>query len=90
MLLDGDPKIFASLHKLEPYPDVELEKEECTNHVHRRMSTALCKLVEEEKAEGVTIWGRGKGKPNRNVIEKLTGYNGKAIRGNPVNLDATH
>ena len=70
------------------YGDVELQKEECINHVAKRLGTALRKLASSGKKHGVTLGGRGHGKLNQATILKLTAYYGKAVRANSNNLDA--
>ena len=53
MLGDGDSKAHKAVVVMEPYgPDVEIVKEECLNHVHKRMGTALLKLSKEKKLGG--------------------------------------
>ena len=42
---DGDSKSFKHLTNLCVYGDVELHKEECVNHVAKRLGTALHKLA---------------------------------------------
>lgn len=45
VLCDGDSKTFSKLNDDKPYGDeVEIQKEECVNHVSKRLSTALDKL----------------------------------------------
>ena len=34
------------------YGDTPIEKEECVNHVSKRLGTALCKLITESKKKG--------------------------------------
>ena len=59
---DGDAKTFKRLSEMEVYgPDVKLEKEECVNHVAKRMKTALLKLATEGKKRGVVLGGQGHG-----------------------------
>ena len=36
------------------YGDTPIEKEECVNHVSKRLSTALCKLITETKKGAMT------------------------------------
>lgn len=67
-----------------------VEKEECINHVHKRMGTALRKLVKETTSEYSAKTGEtrhkkllaGRGKLTEEVIGKLTDYYGYAIRRN--------
>ena len=44
MLSDGDSKSFALLSELNIYgADIQIMKEECVNHVSKRMGTSLKK-----------------------------------------------
>ena len=53
MLCDGDSKAHRAVVVMEPYGrDVEIVKEECLNHAHKRMGTALLKLSKEKKLGG--------------------------------------
>ena len=89
MLSDGDSRTHKHLCDLCVYgSDVEIEKEECINHVAKRMGTALRKLASEGKKSGTTLGGRGYGKLKQTTIIKLTGYYGKAICSCPGDLDA--
>ncbi len=59
MLSDGDTKMYDYLCRENVYGDqYPIEKEECVNHVSKRMGTALRKLVTEKKKDGVrsTWW----------------------------------
>ena len=44
LLSDGDAKTFKHLCSLNVYGDVSLTKEECVNHVAKRIGTALRNL----------------------------------------------
>ena len=81
MLSDGDSKTFNHLTSLRVYGDVVLQKEECINHVAKRLGTALRKLAASGKKAGITLGGRGHGKLTQATITKLTAYYGKAVRG---------
>ena len=81
MLSDEDSSTYAHLCALNVYgDDVEIEKEECVNHVAKRMGTALRNLAKTSKKTGVSLGGRGHGKLTQDVINKLKVYYGKAIR----------
>lgn len=82
LLSDGDAKTFNTLASLKPYgEDVQLEKEECINHVSKRLGTALRNIVSDCKKRGVTLGGRGHGMLTQNAIRKLTIYYNRAVRG---------
>ena len=75
LLSDGDAKTFNVLCELKPYGEgVVLEKEECVNHVSKRLGTALRNAVADCKKRGVTLGGRGHGMLTQNTIRKLTIY----------------
>ena len=88
MLSDGDAKTHNRLCSLKVYGDTPIQKEECINHVAKRVGTALRKLSTESKKKGVTLGGRGYGKLTQATITKLTAYYGKAIRAHSGNLEA--
>ena len=85
MVSDGDASTFRHLSDI---PDLyNVVKEECINHVGKRMGTALRKLATEGKKAGTVLGGRGYGKLTQGTINKLTGYYSKAIRSHPGDLD---
>ena len=87
MLSDGDARTFNHLTSLRVYGDVELHKEECINHVSKRLGTALRKLAASGKKAGVTLGGRGFGKLKQTTIVQLTKYYGLAVRAHPNDVD---
>ena len=61
MLCDGDSKAFDCVVDANVYgEDVSLSKEDCVNHVSKRMGTALRNLVTTLKAQKASISGKGK------------------------------
>ena len=72
ILSDGDARTFTRLANMQVYGDVELQKEECVNHIAKRLNTALRKLVSCRKKAGVTLGGRGFGKLTGKKIETLS------------------
>lgn len=80
VLSDGDAKTHLYLKNKAPYGDVvSIEKEECVNHIAKRMGTGLRKLVKEWKVKGVTLGGRGVGTLKEGTITSLTSYYRNAI-----------
>jgi hypothetical protein len=76
MLSDGDSSTFSHLQRLQPYgPDIQIVKEECVNHVSKRLSTALRNLKKRQRGLG----GHGYGKPTDVKIDKLAVYYGRAV-----------
>ena len=84
----SDAKTFKHLCSLNVYGDVTPTKDECVNHVAKRMGTALRNLSTQCKKMGVTLGGRGYRKLTQAAITKYTGYFGKAIRAHPNDLEA--
>ena len=80
-------KTFRHLSDLKVYDeDVALTKEECINHVAKRLGTSLRKLSMQTRKTGVTLGGRGEGKLTQGAITKLSAYYGTAIRAHPNNV----
>ena len=83
LLSDGDAKTFNQLTTIKPYgEDVQIDKEECINHVSKRLGSALRNVVADCRKRGVTLGGRGRGQLTQNAIRKLTIYYNRAIRRN--------
>ena len=63
MLSDGHTKTFDHITNMNVYGDeCKLRKEECINHVAKRIVTALRKLrTDVSKKEGIALGGRGFG-----------------------------
>ena len=85
LLSDGDSKTYDNLLKVNVYGDeIEIKKEECVNHVAKRMGTALNNLVSQCKAEKSSI--SGKGQLTREKIIKIQNYYGRAIKDNAPDI----
>ena len=53
---DGDSKAFDKVKAHSPYgPDFDITKEECINHVSKRLGTALRNLVSDCSKKGTFI-----------------------------------
>lgn len=87
MLCDGDSRAFNSLQEAQVYGFVPIEKEDCVNHVHKRMGTALRNLLQKQRAEGKPSLG-GKGKLTGELVTKLTSYYGWALQSNQGSIEA--
>ena len=86
MLSDGDSKAHKELVRSKVYGDEYIvEKEECVNHVAKRMGTALNNIVAEAKSQGSSV--SGKGKLTKEKILKIQNYYGKAIKDNAGNIE---
>lgn len=74
MLCDGDSKAFLTVRDCNFYGnEFTVSKEDCVNHVAKRMGAAIRKLKQDEKLGG-------RGKLTDVVIEKIQNYYGKAIK----------
>eukprot|EP00795_Rhopilema_esculentum_P000838 gene838-10581_t len=91
ILCNGDSKAFDAVSKLVLYgPEYIIEKEDCINHVSKRMGSALRNLVSVSKARNDNIFG--KGKLTQDKISKIQNYYGRAIKGSAsdIQLLKTH
>ncbi|KAH7961600.1 hypothetical protein HPB52_010718 [Rhipicephalus sanguineus] len=86
MLCDGDSRAFNSLQEEKVYGFVPIEKEDCVNHIHKRMGAALRNLLQKSKGEGRPSLG-GKGKLTAELVTKLTNYYGWALKAHQGNID---
>lgn len=79
MLSDGDSKTYKTLKDLSIYgSDHPISKEECINHVAKRMYNGLISLKETHKSTKKSIHGRGK--MTDELMRKFQSYYGQAIR----------
>ncbi|GBN26354.1 hypothetical protein AVEN_233389-1 [Araneus ventricosus] len=61
LLSDDDGKTHQHLNEIQVYgKNVTIMKEECTNHVAKRVGTGLRNVVQDWKKKGVTLGGGGK------------------------------
>ncbi|KAM7298379.1 hypothetical protein ISCGN_018975 [Ixodes scapularis] len=75
VLCDGDSKAFTHVSSLDLY-DKDIHKEDCVNHVAKRMYAGVEKLKKTKKKLG------GKGKLTNVVMKKLTNYYACALKDN--------
>ncbi|GFW82252.1 uncharacterized protein TNCV_3817331 [Trichonephila clavipes] len=88
MLSDGDSKTFQFLSDNKIYgSDIKIEKEECLNHIAKRLGTSLRNKVKEWKVKKVTLGGRKQGSLTDKNITKLQNYYRKAIKDNVPDTD---
>ena len=81
MVSDGDSKLYDQLRLLQPYgKDHRVFKEECINHVGKRLGTALRNLTSDCSKRGITLGGKGYGRLTQMAIGKLQVYFTRAIR----------
>ena len=86
MLSDGDCKTFSHLESLNIYPGYKIEKQECINHIGKRLYTALKKVVHDCSVQKTTIGGSKAGSLTDDKIRKLQGYYTHAIKQNAPNI----
>ncbi|GFV39190.1 uncharacterized protein TNCV_1157751 [Trichonephila clavipes] len=80
VLCDGDAKTHQHLNEKKVYgDDVVIVKEECVNHVAKRLGTALRNKVKEWRSKGVTLGGRKQGSLTDATITMLQNFYRKAI-----------
>ena len=72
--------MYRQLLNLDVYGDTEIKKEEFVNHVHKRMGSALSRLLPTRRKEGVKFQGNGVGRLTGPTIKKLGLYLSKAVR----------
>ncbi|GFS59943.1 uncharacterized protein TNCV_3957391 [Trichonephila clavipes] len=83
ILSDGDAKTYQHLSSLNVYGScIKIAKEECINHVAKRLGTGLRNKILEWRNKGITIGGRKEGNLKENTIVKLTNFYRKAIKDN--------
>ena len=85
VLCDGDAKTIASLNEAEVYPGEEITKEDCVNHVAKRMWTAMDTL--KKKLKGTSESVTGKGKLTRSVQDKLSAYYAAQLKENAPDVE---
>ena len=75
-LSDGDSKAYKAVTELNLYPE-EVVKEECLNHAHKRMGTALINLSKQKR-----LGGHGYGRLTKEKAIKFQYYYRGAIKNN--------
>jgi len=72
---DGDTCSLANVNEAQPYgEDLELDKEECVNHISKRMSKGLKEAADACKIKGIKLGGRGEGTLTENAINTPNSY----------------
>ena len=58
---DGDSKSYNAVVDMDVYsPGKKVEKEDCLNHISKRMGTALQKLMANSRIQGESLSGKDK------------------------------
>lgn len=70
VLSDGDTKTVANLNKAKIYGDTQIVKEECVNHIAKKMFGRLDRFSTRMKAAGNPVGGRGRGKITKARMKK--------------------
>lgn len=77
---DGDSKTHDHLSSLNIYgKDVQIEKQECVNHIAKRLGTGLRNLVKDCGKKKITLGGKAYGSLKGITIDKLTQYYRNAV-----------
>lgn len=87
ILCDGDSRTFEAIKQARTYGFVEVQKEDCVNHVQKITGTALRNLVKNHKTEDGRSLG-GKGRLTADLIKKLSLYYGRALKSHEGDVDA--
>ena len=80
MLSDGDSKAYDAVTNMKPYGNKLVKKEECVNHVAKRLGAALETLKKKSQGSGVPLGGRGM--LTATMIKTLQTYYQNAIKNN--------
>ncbi|GFV61326.1 uncharacterized protein TNCV_445421 [Trichonephila clavipes] len=71
LLSNGNAKTYQYLNTNGVYkPEIKIKKEECINHVSKRLGTSLRKTVKERRARGVSLGGKSRGSLKEETIKK--------------------
>lgn len=88
VISDGDSKSFEHITSMKVYGDeVVVEKQECVNHVAKRIGTGLRNLLKSCSAKKITLGGKADGSLKGTTIAKLTKYYRNAIVSNLEDTD---
>lgn len=87
VLSDGDSRTFLALKEAKVYGFIEVEKEDCINHVHKRMGTALRNVLSKHKGPGLEPLG-GRGRLTGDLVTKLSSYYGWALKSHVGDTEA--
>lgn len=80
VLSDGDSRTYLALQEENVYGYIPITKEDCVNHVKKRMGTALRNLVDKHKKSTGLESLSGKGRLTGDLINKLSSYYGWALK----------
>lgn len=89
VVCDGDSRTYNAVRDAKVYGYVEVQKEDCINHVQKRMRTAARNLVQTHRGAGKRSLG-GRGRLTADLIDKLALYYGRALKSHVGDVDAMH
>ncbi|XP_075533155.1 uncharacterized protein LOC142566189 [Dermacentor variabilis] len=78
IVCDGDSRTYLALCEDQTYGFIQFSKEDCVNHVEKRMGTNLRTLVTKSSRDQPL---GGRGGLTQDLIKRLTSYYGMALRG---------
>ncbi|XP_077537466.1 uncharacterized protein LOC144149688 [Haemaphysalis longicornis] len=87
ILCDGDCRTFLALQDKKVYGFIQIEKEDCVNHVQKRMFTNLKTALAKHKGSGSENLG-GKGRLTGDLVTKLSSYYGWALKSHKGDVGA--
>ncbi|KAK4316358.1 hypothetical protein Pmani_012487 [Petrolisthes manimaculis] len=79
VISDGDSKAYSAIVNEKVYGEVEITKDECTNHVSKRVGKAIRDYVQEKSKRGEGVGGRKRGSLTQVTIGKIQKYYTYAI-----------
>ncbi|GFS70072.1 uncharacterized protein TNCV_748401 [Trichonephila clavipes] len=89
LLSDGDSKSFLELKERNVYgSETQIKKEECINHVSKRLGTSLRPTVKDWRVKDVTLGGKKRGSLKEKTVKKLTRYYTNATRQSKGDVEA--
>ncbi|XP_077551374.1 uncharacterized protein LOC144165145 [Haemaphysalis longicornis] len=89
VVCDGDSRTYNAVRDAKVYGYVEVQKEDCINHVQKRMRTAARNLLQTHRGAGKRSLG-GRGRLTADLIDKLALYYGRALKSHVGDVDAMH
>lgn len=82
VISDGDSKAYNSVENENIYGDLHITKEECINHVAKRLGKLLRDYAQEKSKKGEGVGGKRAGSLTTSVMAKLQEYYRYAIVNN--------
>ena len=76
---DGDANTITAIHTLNPYLGSTVEKQECVNHVAKRVGKGLRTAVDDVKQKRITLGGKGEGQLTEKKMTRQQKYYRKAV-----------